>query len=126
MKERNQLVFFKKLPSSEETKPNAVYKRSMGVIPVQGVVCEIEWHGQLWMVKETEVLTAAEALSTMAKQYQEQIEKAHKGANSNSFKDVAKAFGKSMSTLRKRMKFVRQYLPKDGSEQIPMKTTLTA
>lgn len=118
MKERNQPIFFRKLPSSEETKPNAVYKRSLGEIPTQGEVCEIEYHGQLWTVKESEALNSSTALGETAKKYHEQVESARKLAASNNgannsptLKLIAKAFGKSEGTLRKRMKFIKQYMP---------------
>lgn len=120
MKERNQPIFFRKLPKSEDTEPNAVYKRSLGNLPKQGPVCEIEWRDTLWTVRESEALSASEALSEQAKKYQDQIEQARRmastqnGANNAnpSLELVAKAFGKSVGTLRKRMKFVQNFLPK--------------
>lgn len=103
---KNTPLFFKKLPITEDTKPNATFVRDMGVV-AGAAVCEIEWHSERWIVKCSEVLPVHLALREAANKYRDQIEAARVGKITR--QEIAKAMGVSESTPAKRMTFVKTH-----------------
>lgn len=98
-------LFFKKLPVTEETPPNASYVRFVGQLP-KAEAHEIDFHGEKWTVGREDILTVHEALAKTAGKYDAEI----KAASGRNAQEKAKAMGMSESTLRKRMALVQNHL----------------
>jgi hypothetical protein len=109
-------VFFRKLPLSKDSVPNALLLREVGQLG-SDVIVEIEHQGQKWLVKKGEALPGPLAIQHAARKWLEQIEAVKKEKpNAKSTLTLAAALAVSPPTLRKRLKIIQEHLPKDGEE----------
>lgn len=108
---KNQPIFFKKLPRTEETPPNATVLRCLGNVSGECAV-EIETAGQKWIVKESECWTVEDALCMKAAELHEKIEKTKTafGPAIKTNTDLATAINVSVGTLRRWQKIVKGFL----------------
>lgn len=97
-------VFFRKEAVTEETKPNALYCRPMGIVAGEEC-CEIEYHQEKWIVRQSEALTVHQALQKQAEKYRAEIGQ----RNGESKLETAKRLGISTSTLSKRLKLIQNH-----------------
>lgn len=107
--DKNTPLFFKKLPITEETPPNAIYLRFLDDLP-KARAHEILYHGERWVVGEEDILTVHQGLAKTAEKFNAEIAEAKKKWNTP--KQLAQAMGISETTLRKRMKLVQNHLTK--------------
>lgn len=106
---REQPIFFKKIPSTENTPANAVMNRYVGEVSGEPVV-EIIHAGTKWLVKESECLDRETALSKRAEELNRLI--APLKADNPRKSDLAKALGICGSTLRRWNSIIQNFLPK--------------
>lgn len=117
---RNDPVWFRKFPQTEDSIPNAIYKHSLGELRGRKV-CKIIWRGEEWKVGEDEIKTTDQALGEVAAKLKAQIEIAQarsaSGSVRGSKKATAKALGISETALRRRLKLVQQHLQQPKPEK---------
>lgn len=102
---KNDSLFFRTLPKTEESPTNAVFVRDMGI--VGGEPCyEIIWRSEKWIVKDSEVFDRDGALKKAAETYKAEI----KSTGETKPDAIAKSLGISVGTLRKRQKLIAQHL----------------
>jgi len=105
----NQPVFFKKLPSTEKSPPNATMNRYLGDIK-GGVAVEITTAGNKWIVWEHECLSVEHAMSIRAKQLDDKINAIRKADPKITMKALSDALGICESTLRRWNMIVKAFL----------------
>lgn len=103
-------IFFKKLPCTEDTSPNAVYLRPMGVLPNGNAAHEIQKGQEKWIVGSSDFLLPGQAMAITAQEFQAEIDKVKKPGMQ--VVEIAKAMGCSVGTLKQRMKLIRNHLVK--------------
>lgn len=116
--EKNQPLFYRKLPKTERSSPNACFLRGAGDIPGKKVAV-IQWKGEPWIVDAAEIWSVPMAMSLSARKYHDQIESVRESCKNNIVK-MAAALKMSKETLRKRMAFVKNHLRVAGlaNEQV--------
>lgn len=102
---KNTPIYFRKCVQTEETPANALYVSFKATLP-SAEAHEILYSGERWIVGRHQFHTTDEAMLEAAARFNLEIVMATK-ANP---KNPEKALGISVSTLRKRMKFVQQHL----------------
>jgi hypothetical protein len=109
--ERNQAVWFRKFPQTENSPPNAIFKRNVGEINGR-MVCEIVWKSEVWKVGEDEIKTTDQALRETTEKIQAEINQAKRtlGTDTVPKAAIARALRISETTLCKRMKLIQQHL----------------
>lgn len=106
--EKNTPVFFRRLPVTENTLPNAVYLGYKGDLPC-GPVHQLLWHSEKWIVGDNDFLTKPEALARTALELQKRIDGAKKPGMK--LPEIASALGMSAATLTQKLKLIRNHLP---------------
>lgn len=113
---KEQPVFFKKIPATEQTPPNATVNRYLDKLNGEYVV-EIIHAGAKWLVKESELLDHDAAMARRAQELNQKIE-ALRPKHSRK-PDLIKALGICESTYRRWNRIIQNYLPKVQDELIP-------
>lgn len=106
---KDQPVFFRKIPVTEATPPNATVNRYLGPLNGEQVV-EIFHAGAKWLVKESELLDIDAALARRAEELNAKIE-ASKTKHSRR-PDLIRDLGICESTYRRWNRIIQNYLPK--------------
>lgn len=105
-----QPVFFKKIPATEKSPPNAVVNRYLE--PYKGEpVLEIIYASSKWIVRECEVLDVGAALSVRAKELAALIDAQE--VKHPRKPDLIKALGICESTFKRWNRIIQNHLPHD-------------
>ena len=107
--EKNESIFFRKMPKSEKTKPNAFYFARKGEIPGK-TVCEIVKGGEKWTVDEAECFPVRAALQMLAGKLNAEIESAR--TKNPKTEAICEALGISKTTFQKRVALIKNHLTK--------------
>lgn len=102
--ERNCPIFFRKEAKTVDTKPNARYLRPLGIVAGEEC-CEIEYHQEKWIVRQSEALTVHQALAKTAEKHRKDIE----SVAGETRAATCKRLGISESTLRNRLKMIQNH-----------------
>ena len=117
---KNQPIFFKKLPRTEETPANATVLRCLGHVGGECAV-EIETGGKKWIVKESECWPVEDALCMKAAELHEKIEKTKTmfGPAIKTNLNLASYLNVSVSTLNRWQKIVKGFLKTEQPQLDP-------
>lgn len=107
---RNDPVYFKILPITEDRKTNAVFLRELGDCNGEPC-CEILYRQERWIVRNSEVLSIGVAMQKAAEKCRDEINATGK----TKFVEIAKALGICTGTLRKRRKLIANHFGKDNA-----------
>ncbi len=102
-------LFFRKLPKTEKTPPNATYIRFVGTTPADECH-EIFYCGERWKVSRNQFHLPADAMKVTAQVFRDEIEGVKTNSPGLSRFDLAGRLGISEGTLVKRLKFIHNHL----------------
>ena len=105
-------IWFKKLPQTEDSKTNAYFLRDLGVLNGEPV-CEILYCGEKWIVRVSETLTQEQGLAEAARRIKATIDKHREPVQTK--EALSRKCGISTGTLRKRLLFIQNHLPKEAA-----------
>lgn len=107
---RNDDVYFKALPKSAGSRPNARYLRRVDTLPNGRIACEIKHARKLWTVGEDELVPADEAERLVALKWQAELELAKANAPKQTKRTIAFTLGICVRTLNKRVELIELWL----------------
>lgn len=106
----NQPVFFRKQPKGPDTAPDAQFIRTVAELNGQSVI-EVLYRSEKWKCRRSDVRIPSVAFSDLARQWHQEIN-LQIAAGKHKRDQQAKALGVSLTTLRKRLRFIQNHLPK--------------